>query len=391
MSFIVPHNRTILDEEKRIMSKKVTIDRNDLYALLNGASKFFPKKATVAILDCYKIDVTPTAFKVTVSSTDASIERSIPIMGFDTFEACVDRSILGMIGKCPSGNITLEFMEYNMLEITSGKAVFKVALLDGRQYPPLPKTEEGEGVTVSAKEFEELLKGVEFALAENGASNKTMTAVNLRIKDGKITVTALDGYRIAIQTKDVQSELDININVPAMSKFINSMDSEDDVMISWDQSHVVMTTSDCKVVCRLIEGTFFNVDGILKRNTVSEVTIDRESFIGSLERAAFMTKGDSSKSPVIMEIEEELMILQMEEAKGKFMEMLMGEHGYSKEGTNLKLGFNTKYLLEALHKITDKTIKLLFSGKNTPLFIKSADAKKEEQYFHIIVPVNINR
>ena len=391
MNIIAQQNRTKLAKGEEKMGKKVTIDKNDLYALLNGASKFFPKKATVAILDCYKIDVTPTAFKVTVSSTDASIERSIPIMGFDTFEACVDRSILGMIGKCPSGSITLEFMEYNTLEITAGKAVFKVALLDSRQYPALPKTEEGEGVSVSAKEFEELLKGVEFALAENAAANKTMTSVNLRIKDGKLTVTALDGYRIAIQTRNVKSELDVDINVPAMSKFINSMDSNDDIQISWDNSHVVMTSSDCKVVCRLIEGNFFNVDGLLKRNTVSEVTIDRESFMGSLERAALMSKGDSSKSPVVVELEDEIMILQMEEVKGKFVETLLGEHGYTKSGSNLRLGFNTKYLLEALNKISDKTVKLLFSGKNTPLFIKSADREKEESYSHIIVPVNINR
>ena len=85
------------------------------------------------------------------------------------------------------------------------------------------------------------------------------------------------------------------------------------------------------------------------------------------------------------------MILQMEEVKGKFVETLLGEHGYTKSGSNLRLGFNTKYLLEALNKISDKTVKLLFSGKNTPLFIKSADREKEESYSHIIVPVNINR
>lgn len=365
------------------MSKKVTLNKQDLYEVLNATSKFFAKKNTIPIMDSYKFTVTPTNFTVTVSNPSASIERSLPIMGFESFEVCVDKSILAFIQKCPNGDMTLEFMDYGKVLIQAGKVKFETVTLDADQYPALPKTEETESISLGAKVLEEMLGGVEFAAAGDESAQKILTAINFSIQDGVLTLSALDGYRVAVQSKKVDCEVNVNINIPPICRFIKSMDSKDDVKVSWDGAHIVLESTECKVICRLIEGKYMDVSRFLKSDSSSEVVMDREAMLESLERAALIGKGKDS--PVILDLAESIMVIQMQEAKGKFEEMLE----MKKEGKNLRIGFDVAKLIDALNKIADKTVKLLFSGAKSPLLIKSEDVAKRDDYSYLVLPVNI--
>lgn len=365
------------------MSKKVTLNKQDLYEVLNATAKFFGKKNSVPIMDNYKFTVSPTSFTVTVSNPSASIERSIPIMGFDSFEVCVDKSIQAFVQKCPNGDLTLEFMEYGKLLIQAGKVKFETVTMDANQYPELPKTEETESISLVAKDLEEMLAGVEFAAAGEESTQKILTAINLCIADGKLTLSALDGYRVAVQSKKVDCEVNVNINIPPICRFIKSMDSKDDVKVSWDSAHIVLESSECKVICRLIEGKYMDVSRFLNCDSSSEVIMEREAILDSLERAALIGKGKDS--PVILDLAESLMVIQMQEAKGKFEEMLE----MRKEGKNLRIGFDVAKLIDALNKITDKTVKLLFAGAKSPLLIKSEDIARRDDYSYLVLPVNI--
>lgn len=369
----------------RIMSKKLTLNKQDLSEVLGATAKFFGKKNSLPIMDTYKITVTPTAFTVTVSNLSSSIERSIPIMGFDTFEVCVDKSILGFIQKCPAGDITLEFMDYGKLLIQANKVKFETQTLEATTYPNLPQTEDIANIKMVAAEFEEMLKGVEFAAAEEQSTNKILTAINFEIKDGKLTLSALDGYRVAVQKKEINSDTEVSMNIPPISRYIKSMDSQEEIKVSWDASHIILETEDSKVICRLIDGNYVDVQRLMKCDAAVEVEMNRTEFLDSLERASLIAKSNTSKIPVILDLSESVMIIQMEEAKGKFEELL----DMKKEGRNLRIGFNVSLLIDALSKITDKTVKLLFSGAKSPLMIKSEDVNKQDDYSYLVLPVNI--
>lgn len=362
--------------------KKIQIEKEELYNLLNSTSKFFPRKSTLPILECYKLDVVPSAVKVTVSSIDSSIERVAPIMAFDSFTACISKDILPMVQKLPNGPVELEFND-SYLNITAGKASFTLATVDEKNYPELPKTEETEGIKMKASEFGEMLRSVEYAVSENETSNKSLTAVNFKVEDGKLQLTALDGSRIALQKKDISSQVKVELNIPSMSKYLKSMDEDDELTISWDKSRIVIRSADTKIVCRLIEGAYPDVNRFLKNDNVCEVSIAKNEFLEALERAALVAKSSGNKKPLMMEVVNDVMILQMEEAKGKFQELL----DTKKTGSDLKVGFNVSFLIEALNKVTDDTIKLLFSGKKSPMLIKAGD-KESDNFTHLILPVN---
>ncbi len=370
---------------KIIMSKKVTLNKQDLSEVLGATAKFFGKKNTLPVLDTYKINVTPTKFTVTVSNIASSIERSIPIMGFDTFEVCVDKGILGFVQKCPAGDITLEFMDYGKLLIQANKVKFETQTLDAETYPNLPQTKDIANIRMVASELEEMLKCVEFAAAEETSTNKVLSAINFSIKNGKLSLSALDGYRVAVQKREINSEVEVNINIPPISKYIKSMDSQEEIKVSWDTSHIILESEDSKVICRLIDGNYVDVERLMKCDAAVEVEMNKTEFLDSLERASLIAKSNTSKTPVILDLSESVMIIQMEEAKGKFEELI----DMKKEGRNLRIGFNVSLLIDALSKITDKTVKLLFSGAKSPLMIKSEDVTKQDDYSYLVLPVNI--
>lgn len=372
------------------MSKKITLDKTDLHELLSATAKFFPKKSSLPILECYKIDVTPSAFKVTVNNLDAAIERSLPIMGMDTFEACVDKTILEMVSKCPKGDIVLEFMENKSLKIIAGKAVFQTQTQSTEQYPHLPETKEKEKVSLVAKDLTQMLKDVEFATSDDG-QNKMLMAVNLSLKDGILKLTALDGHRIAVQSKEVKVDKTVSaaLNIPPMSRYIQSMDSEDDVIVSWDDNHIILSSLDCKIVCRLIDGEYFKTDQMLSADTSIDCDIDREEFLSSLERASLLVKAgsDGAKRPVVLQIEDDIMRIMVEDTKGFFEETILMK---KKSGRNIRIGFNVKFLIESLKVIKDSTIKLLFDRTKSPLIIKKEQEEGNGEYYtHLILPVNL--
>lgn len=367
------------------MSKKLTLNKQDLSEVLGATAKFFGKKNSLPIMDTYKFSVTPTKFTVTVSNLSSGIERSIPIMGFDSFEVCVDKALLGFVQKCPSGDITLEFTDYGKLLIQAGKVKFETQTLDSTTYPSLPQTEDIASIQIRAEEFEEMLKGVEFAAASDTSTNKVLAAINFEIKNGKLSLSALDGYRVAVQKKEINSEAEVSMNIPPISRYIKSMDSQEEVKVSWDTAHIVLESEDSKVICRLIDGKYVDVERLMKCDAAAEVEMNRTDLLDSLERASLVAKSNTSKIPVILDLSESVMIIQMEEAKGKFEELV----DMKKAGKNLRIGFNVSLLIDALSKITDKTVKLLFSGAKSPLMIKSEDVTKQDDYSYLVLPVNI--
>lgn len=213
-----------------------------------------------------------------------------------------------------------------------------------------------------------------------------MTGELFEIKNNILKVVSLDGHRIAIRKIELKdSYSDKKVVVPGktlneISKILSG-EVEDIVQIFFTNNHIVFEFDDTVVVSRLIEGEYFRIDQMLSSDYETKVSINKREFLDCIDRATLFVK-ESDKKPIIINIEDESMQLNINSQIGSMKEDIDIE----KEGKDIMIGFNPKFLIDALKVIDDEKISIYLVNPKAPCFIKD----EKESYIYLILPVNFN-
>lgn len=162
---------------------------------------------------------------------------------------------------------------------------------------------------------------------------------------------------------------------------ILSGEVEDQVKIFFTDNHIVFEFDDTVVVSRLIEGEYFRIDQMLSSDYETKVKINKREFLDCIDRATLFVK-EGDKKPIIITIDDTGMQLNINSQMGSMNE----EIDIDKEGKDIMIGFNPKFLIDALKVIDDEEISIYLVNPKAPCFIKN----EEESYIYLILPMNFN-
>ena len=162
---------------------------------------------------------------------------------------------------------------------------------------------------------------------------------------------------------------------------ILSGEADKDVQISFTGNHIVFEFDNTVVVSRLIEGEYFRIEQMLSRDYETKVKINKKEFLSYIDRATLLVK-EGDKKPIIINITDEVMELRIKSQVGSMNEEIM----ITKEGKDLLIGFNPKFLIDALRVIDDEEVTLYLMNPKAPCFIKDDEGK----FIYLILPVNFN-
>ena len=160
---------------------------------------------------------------------------------------------------------------------------------------------------------------------------------------------------------------------------ILSGEVDDQVSIYFTKNHILFEFDQTMVVSRLIEGEYFRIDQMLSSDYGTKVVINKKEFIDSIDRANLLIK-EGEKKPIIINITDGSLEVNVNSAIGTLNEDIDIE----KEGKDLMIGFNPKFLLDALRVIDDETVDIYLVNPKAPCFIRD----KEQSYIYLILPVN---
>ena len=243
----------------------------------------------------------------------------------------------------------------------------------------------GDFITVSEFTLKEVIRQTIFSIADSD-TNKMMTGELFEIEDNILKVVSLDGHRISIRKIELKdSYAPKKVIVPGktlqeISKIIGG-EAEADVDISFTKNHIVFEFDRTVVVSRLIEGEYFRIDQMLSSDYETKARINKKELLDCIDRATLLIK-EGDKKPIIIDIKDESMEFKIKSQIGSMDEEIM----CLKEGKDLLIGFNPKFLIDALRVIDDEEVDLYFMNAKAPLFIKDA----EQSYIYLILPVNFN-
>lgn len=365
---------------------KLIFSKSNLLQGVNIVLKAVPSKTTMSILECILIDATSGSIKFTANDMELGIETIIDGDIISGGMVAIDAKIFSeIVRKLPDNEVIIETDENHITTITCEKAVFTISGKSGEDFSYLPVIEKNKFIYLSQFTLKEIIRQTIFSIADND-NNKLMTGELFEVKNNELKVVSLDGHRISIRKVELKDSFD-DIKVVVPGKTLNEISKilsggiEDEVRIFFTSNHIVFEFDKTVVVSRLIEGEYFKIDQMLSSDYETKFSINKREFLDCIDRATLLVK-EGDKKPIIINITDGDMELKISSVIGSMNENI----DIVKEGKDIMIGFNPKFLIDALKVIDDEEVKIYMVNPKAPCFIRD----DENKYTYLILPVNFN-
>ncbi|MBO5057428.1 MAG: DNA polymerase III subunit beta [Lachnospiraceae bacterium] len=363
---------------------KLVCSKSNLLNGVNIVSKAVPNKTTMSILECILIDASGGNIKLIANDMELGIETVIEGDIIEKGQIALDAKIfLEIVRKLPDNDVTIVTDNSYKTNITCEKAKFTIIGKSGEDFSYLPSIERIDSIIISQFTLKEVVRQTIFSIADN-ENNKLMTGELFEINGSTLKVVSLDGHRISIRKIELKNRYPSRkVVVPGktlseVSKILSG-DADKDVSIFFTGKHIVFEFDKTTVVSRLIEGEYFKIDQMLSSDYETKVTINKKELLECIDRATLLVK-EGDKKPIIINITDGVMELKINSTIGSMNE----EIDITKQGKDLMIGFNPKFMIDALKVIDDEEIDIYLVNPKAPCFIRDV----QEKYIYLILPVN---
>ncbi len=366
---------------------KLSFEKSNLLNGINIVLKAVPAKTTMSILECILIDATGDEIRLTANDMELGIETTIDGSILERGRIAIDAKLFSeIIRRLPDSEVLVETDENLRVSITCEKADFKIAGKPAEEFSYLPTIEKDAYISISQFTLKEIIRQTIFSIAP-GDVNKLMTGELFEVHENELKVTSLDGHRISIRKVTLRdSYADQKVVVPGktlseVSKILSG-DSDKEVLIFFGRNHILFEFERTQVVSRLIEGEYFRVSQMLSSDYETKMSINKKDFLDSIERSVLLVR-ENDKKPIILDLQDQILQMNLTSAIGTMKEEIL----VNKQGKDIMIAFNPKFLIDSLRVIDDETVDIYMVNSKAPCFIRDA----EENYIYLILPVNFNR
>ena len=365
---------------------KFTCNKSDMTEAVNIVLKAVPGKTTMPILECVVIEAAGDQIKLTTNDMQLGIETRFPAQVEEDGIILVNaKMISNIIRKLPENDVYFEADDNENILLFCGKAKFNLSGKNHEEFPMLPNIEKSYKITVSQFTLKEMIRQTIFSISNN-ESNKILTGELFEINGDEFKIASLDLHRVSIrkiQLKESYDDMKAVIPGKTLSEVSKILTGgmDDNVDIYFTKNHVLFELENTIIISRLIEGNFYNINQMLTNDYETKVRINKKELLNCIDRATLLVK-EGDKKPIIINIGDELMELKIKSQIGSMNEEIM----ITKEGKDLLIGFNPRFLIDALRVIDDEEVTIYLMNAKAPCFIKDDG----ESYIYLILPVNFN-
>ena len=363
---------------------KLVCTKSELLRGVQTVAKAVPNKTTMSILECILVDARGMDIRLIANDMELGIETIIDGEIVEKGMIALDAKIFSeIVRKLPENDIVIVTDESLKTTITCEKSKFNIIGKTGDDFAYLPSIEKIDSIVVSQFTLKEAVRQTIFSISDND-NNKLMTGELFEINENILKVVSLDGHRISIRKIYLKNYyMPKKVVVPGktlneISKILSG-DTDKEVHIFFTDKHIVFEFDNTTVVSRLIDGEYFKIDQMLSSDYETRVRISKKELLSSIDRATLLVK-EGDKKPVIINITDGVMELKINSTVGSMNEDISIE----KKGKDIMIGFNPKFLIDALRVIDDEEIDIYLVNPKAPCFIRDG----EENYVYLILPVN---
>ena len=368
---------------------KIVCEKEKILKAINSVTKAVASKTTMPILEGILIQTNDKEVKLTTYDLEIGIEY---IIDADVREqgATVVNAIMfsEIIRKLPDTEINISLNEKNLLVIECEGSLYKLATMNPEEFPELPQINVENSIDIEQNVLKEMIRKTIFAVSTE-ENRPIFTGCLFEIKNNKLNVVAVDGFRLAWKSKFLQnSSNDFTAVIPGrtlneVNKII--LDSFDNIKIGVAKNQALFEMENCKLVTRLLDGEFLNYSSVIPENWETRVRVNKNIIQNCFERISLISASSIEKEkkyPVKVSVDIGKVTISCTNQTGDAKE----EMYVSTEGQNLEAGFNPKYFLDALRAIDDEEIFVDFGTSISPCIIRPVD---DGDYRYMILPIRL--
>lgn len=363
---------------------KLTIDRTDLQNVLKKAISATEKKSALPILSNFLIQAKED--KLIIEGTDLEVHVRVSVFAKIEEEgtACVNAKKLTDIARLlPNEKVDIK-LEENSLKIKSGKTKYSLPVVPSEDFPQMYPFPEESSFLVSGSSLQDAIGKTLYA-ASKEESRYALQGALFKTKDGNIDVVATDGHRLALYTieKTGNSEVDIEVIIPqkALNELKKLLTGMEDVEMAATNQYAFFKSQEWLLMTRLLEGAFPDYTQVIPKEFTIEITLDKKQLIDAVKRVSAVVEGDTK--PIKFSLKEnKLELTSFSQEYGEAVD----EIDISYEGEEFIIGFNAKYVIEAVEAIDEDQFYMKFTNPKAQTLIQPIE---NERYKAIIMPMDI--
>jgi DNA polymerase-3 subunit beta len=383
---------------------KFVCRQSDLTKALSVVSRAVTSRTTIPILKGILLTAEKEdSISLTASDLDISIETRIKASVSEKGAVVLPSKLFGdIVRKLPQGDVSFGENENGSVDIKCLKTDFKIMGIPAEEFPKIYGDMTGERISLEKNKLRDMIRKTCFA-AGTDETRGIITGVLVELKKGRIHMVALDGFRMAVVREETKNEDEKSIIIPAgiMSEVGRIMgetenakpaedgenageetgEGEDFFEILLDDKKALFDLKNTVVVSRLMEGSFVKYEDILPKEFKTSLILNKEELKEAVDRASVLIR-EGKNNFIRVELSDGRMILTSRNEEGSFRDEVATEQ----DGENLEIGFNARFIADALRAVPDDEIRMRFNTSVTPCLIGPTEGNA---YAYLVLPVRI--
>ncbi len=369
---------------------KFICEKENLIIGLNIVSRSSVSRTTEPIYEGILMTLKDDYIILTTNDSEIGMECKVQgVQNIEEGKAVVDcKMFCDIVRKLPNSEITVYISESKLLVIECEGSTYKLATLNADEFPTLPTINVEKSIEIESKMLKELIKTTSFAISTD-ENRPVFTGSLFEVKENKLNVVSVDGFRLALRkTAILNASEDFSAIVPG--KYLNEIvknlqDIEDSVKIGISKNQALFELPNCKIVTKLLDGEFLNYNNVIPKERETRIKVNKNNLQNAIERASifYVTSAEKEKKyPIKMNITLGSLIISCTSQVGDAKEEVLVET----TGKELEIGFNPKYMLDALKAIEEEEVYLDFGSNISPCIIRST---LEDKYTYMVLPIRL--
>ncbi len=363
---------------------KFTVNKSDITEAVTNIQRAVSTKTSIPALEGILLTADADHLELCAYDLELGITTVIPAKVSETGKAVLSARLFSdIVRKIPDETVSIAVDEKNMASIESGYSKFTIIGIPAEEFPELPKLTDFSSVLLPASLLKSMIRQTLFAVAESDAKPIHQGSM-FHLEGGMLDVVSVDGYRLAKRTEPVGLQEELSFVVPGktLSEILKLLkDSDEPVEIAAGKRHILFKIDHYTVISSLLEGEFLNYKAAIPPESKTEVVLRTREAIESVERVSLLIT-DRLKSPVRCQFSENEVKLSCTTSMGRASDQINAES----KGDPVEIGFNNRYLLEALRNTECDEVKIQLGGPLSPMKILP---KEGESFLFLVLPVRL--
>lgn len=366
---------------------KFSCSQSVLANVINTVQKAVSTKSTHPILKGILIEAHDKTVKMTGNDLNVGIECFFEAHIIEEGSIVVSSRLFGeIIRKLPDSEVEISVDDQNQVHIHCEKSKFNLLGQPSAEFPELPELGNTEVCDLDCDLFKNMIRQTLFATSQD-ETRPILTGCLIEIEGGQMTMVAIDGYRLALRNAKVNPNAAGRAVIPGktlseVGKIIAGLTEEDVIRLAFTDKHILFEVGAVRVISRLLEGEFIKYGQIIPKDNKTKVIVRTNAILDSIERASLLAR-ESKNSSIKLNIKNEVLSITSNVEIGSADE----EVSIELEGPELEIGFNPKYLVDALKVMDSDELHMEFSTSVSPCIMRPAE---HTNYTYLVLPVRMS-